>query len=69
MKLQWVQLEHIIVLVCDQSRAGAVPVVSVQGCALDGSIITATRVGPDPVEGDILRGGDRCKPTDIRILC
>ena len=42
----------------------SVPVVSVESSGLYGSIIAATRVRPDPVEGDILRGGDRWKPTN-----
>ena len=42
----------------------SVPVVSVEPSGLYGSIIAATRVRPDPVEGDIFRGGDRCKPNN-----
>ena len=41
----------------------SVPVVSVETGGLYGSIIAATSVRPNPVEGDIFRGGDRWKPT------
>ena len=41
-----------------------VPVVSVQASGLNGSIVAAARVRPDPVEGDFFRGGDRWKPRE-----
>ena len=44
------------------------PVLSVQGSVANGSVVAPLRVGSDPVESHVSRGGNRCKPGDTAQL-
>ena len=44
------------------------PVLSVQGSVANGRVVAPLRVGSDPVESHVSRGGNRCKPEDTAQL-